>query len=66
MEKIKVILILTGWLAFFVFLVRKTRQIKEELKRAKIIEPDGSIRNPMMDERLAISNFLFTKKSEYF
>ncbi|MCP4262860.1 MAG: hypothetical protein GY774_35925 [Planctomycetes bacterium] len=66
MEKIKVILILTGWLAFFVFLVRKNRQIKKEVDRAKIIGPDGSIRYPTMSERMAIANNLAHEKSEYF
>ncbi|MCP4609726.1 MAG: hypothetical protein GY845_13535 [Planctomycetes bacterium] len=65
-EQIKVILILTGWLAFFVFLARKTRQLKEELNRAKIEEPDGSLRDLTPAERMAIANYLAHKKSKYF
>ena len=66
MEKIKVILTFIGILALIVFIHRKNRQIKEELDQAKIREPDGSLRDPTMSERMAISNLLFNKKSEYF
>jgi Ca2+/Na+ antiporter len=66
MEKIKVIVTFIGMLALLVFILRKGRQIKEELKRAKIIEPDGSHRNPTMSERMAIAHYLANEKSEYF
>ena len=65
-EQIKLFLILTGWLAFFIFIIRKTRQVKAELGRAKIEEPDGSLRDPTMAERMAIANYLAYKKGKYF
>ena len=66
MEIIKIILTFAGMLLVIIFFARKSRQIQEELKRTKIREPDGSLRDPTMSERMAIASYLANKKSDYF
>jgi len=65
-EQIKVILLFAAMLVVSILAIRIIRQLKEELNRAKIEEPDGSLRDPTPAERMAIANYLAHKKSKYF
>jgi len=64
-EQIKVILLLATMLVVSILAIRIIRKNIAELNRAKIEEPDGSLRDPTMAERMAIANYL-AYKSKYF
>jgi len=64
-EQIKVILSFAAMLVVSILVIRIIRKNVAELNRAKIEEPDGSLRDPTMAEREAIANYLFHKKSKY-
>ena len=65
-EQIKVILLFAAMLVVSILAIRIIRKNIAELNRAKIEEPDGSLRDPTTAERMAIANYLFHKKSKYF
>ena len=66
MEQIKVILLFAAMLVVFILAFRIIRKNIAELNRAKIKEPDGSLRDPTTSERMAIANYLAHKKGRYF
>ena len=53
-------------LVVLILAIRIIRQNVAELKRAKIREPDGSLRNPTISENMAIANYLAHQKGKYF
>jgi hypothetical protein len=65
MQSIDILFILL-WLVSVAIVLWKTRQITAEIKRAKIKDPDGSLREPTMGERMAIANKLAYEKGKYF
>jgi hypothetical protein len=65
-EKIKTILGLGGMFVVSVLTIRIIRRDTAEIKRAKIQEPDGSLREPTTAERMAIANYLAFRKGKYF
>ena len=65
-EQIKVILLLATMLVVSILAIRIIRKNIAELNRAKIEEPDGSLRDPTTAERMAIANYLAHKKGKYF
>lgn len=46
--------------------VRKARQIGRRVATSKIVDPDGSVREPTASERTAIANKLAREKGKYF
>ena len=64
--RLKDILFTLFWLIGVALLLRKVRQIAAEVKRAKIREPDGSLREPTTRERMAIADKLAHEKGKYF
>jgi hypothetical protein len=64
--RLKDILLTLLFLICVTLLLRKVRQITVEVKRAKIWEPDGSLRKPTTSKRMAIADKLAHEKGKYF